>query len=109
MNAHLNEISLAVAPGAHAVLIFDGAGYHEKAPLKVPDNISLLTLPAYSPELNPVENLWQFLRQNHLANRVFEDYDAIVNACCHAWRQLLNAPEKITSITTRNWAKWVTT
>jgi transposase len=104
MNAHLKKISLAVAPGAHAVLVFDGAGYHEKAPLKIPGNISPLTLPAYSPELNPVENRWQFLRQNYLANRIFENYDAIVDACCNAWRELLKQPDKIASITTRHWA-----
>lgn len=88
----------------------DGAGYHEKAKaeLDIPDNISLLTQPPYSPELNPVENVWQFLRQNYLANRVFENYEAILDACCHAWRELLNAPDKIASITTRRWAQRVT-
>lgn len=108
MTAHLKEISRAVAPGAHAVLVMDGAGYHEKAIVEPPSNISLLTLPAYSPELNPVENVWQFLRHNHLANRVFEDYDAILDACCDAWRSLLNAPDKIASITQRSWAMRVT-
>jgi transposase len=104
MIAHLEEISRAVTPGAHAVLVMDGAGYHEKAIAKPPSNISLLTLPAYSPELNPVENVWQFIRQNHLANRVFQDYDAILDACCDAWRSFLNAPDKIASITHRSWA-----
>ena len=107
MIAHLDEISRAVAPGAHAVLVMDGAGYHEKAITSLPSNISLLTLPAYSPELNPVENVWQFLRQNHLANRVFEDYDAILDACCDAWRNFLSRPDKIASITRRQWANWV--
>jgi transposase len=107
MTAHLYEISRAVAPGAHAVLVMDGAGYHEKAIVNVPSNISLLTLPAYSPELNPVENVWQFLRQNYLANRVFEDYDAILNACCDAWRSFLSSPDKIVSITQRSWASYV--
>lgn len=110
MNAHLNKISLAVAPGAHAVLVLDGAGYHEKADdVRVPANISLLTLPPYSPELNPVENVWQYLRQNYLANRVFDDYDAILDACCNAWTALAGAPEKIASITQRSWAICVTT
>jgi transposase len=95
MIAHLDEISRAVAPGAHAVLVMDGAGYHEKAIASLPSNISLLTLPAYSPELNPVENVWQFLRQNHLANRVFEDYDAILDACCDAWRNFLRRCQQI--------------
>jgi len=109
MNEHLAEISRVVAPGAHAVVVMDGAGYHEKAEaqLDIPQNISLLTLPPYSPELNPVENVWQFLRQNYLANRVFENYEAILDACCQAWRELLDAPNKIASITQRSWARYV--
>ena len=67
MNLHLAEISTQVRPGAHAVLILDGAGWHQPGGrLRVPDNISLLPLPPYSPQLNPVENVWQFLRQNQL-------------------------------------------
>ena len=62
MNAHLAEIARNVAPGAHALLILDGAGWHGSAALVVPDNLSLLTLPPYSPELNPIENVWAYLR-----------------------------------------------
>jgi hypothetical protein len=70
MTLHLAEISRHVAHGAHAIITMDGAGWHkEGGRLKVPDNISLLPLPPYSPELNPQENVWQYLRQNHLANR----------------------------------------
>ena len=61
--------------------VLDGAGWHISKSLIVPDNITLMPLPPYSPELNPVENLWQYLRQNHLANRVFDSYDDIVDAC----------------------------
>ena len=71
MQAHLAEISLAVDPGAHAVLMLDQAGWHMSARLAVPDNITLLPLPPRSPELNPVENVWQFMRDNWLSNRVF--------------------------------------
>ncbi len=60
--------------------------------------------PPYSPELNPQENVRQFLRQNYLANRVFETYDAIVDACCDAWNKFTAEPERITSIATRDWA-----
>jgi transposase len=106
MNLHLAEISAMVAPGAHAVMTLDGAGWHQTGgKLKLPDNISLLPLPSYSPELNPVENVWQFLRQNHLANRVFATYDAIVDACCDAWNALVAAPDAIRSIASREWAK----
>ena len=67
MNAHLAKIARTVAPGAHALLILDGAGWHGSAGLVVPDKLSLLTLPPYSPELNPVENVWAYLRANKLA------------------------------------------
>jgi transposase len=78
MQAHLLEISAAVAPGAHAVLLLDRAGWHLSGKLAVPGNITLLPLPPRCPELNPVENVWQFLRENWLSNRVFRGYDDIV-------------------------------
>jgi hypothetical protein len=60
MNLHLQEISTQVSPGAFAVLTLDGAGWHQVGDrLTVPDNIALLHLPPYSPELNPVENVWE--------------------------------------------------
>jgi hypothetical protein len=102
MSLHLAEISACVAPDAHAVLILDGAGWHQRGGrLRVPDNISLLPLPPYSPELNPVENVWQFLRHNHLGNRVYETCDDILDACCDAWNALVAEPARITSIATR--------
>lgn len=110
MNLHLATISALVAPGAHAVLELDGAGWHKLGGrLKLPDNISLLHLPSYSPELNPVENVWQFLKQNYLSNRVFGTYEDIVDACSEAWNKLMATPNRITSICTREWAKPVTT
>ena len=105
MTLHLAEISRTVAPGAHAVLVLDGAGWHSSKSLVVPDNISLLSLPPYSPELNPVENVWQFLRANWLAISVFDDYPAIVDACCLAWNRFADDPEAVTSITDRKWAQ----
>jgi len=105
MNLHLLEISRHVAPGAHAVLVLDRAGWHKiGGRLRLPHNISLLPLPSYSPELNPVENIWQFLRQNQLSNRVYDTYTTIVDACCHAWNALTADPNRITSIATRPWA-----
>jgi transposase len=105
MTAHLAEIARSVAPGAHAVLILDGAGWHGSAALVIPDNITLLTLPPYSPELNPVENVWQHLRANWLAISVFNSYDDIVDACCTAWNRFANDPKTVKSITERQWAK----
>ena len=71
----------------------------------MPHNITLLHLPPYSPELNPVENVWAYLRSNKLSNRVFETYDAVVDACCDAWNWLIAQPDRITSIGTRSWAQ----
>ena len=105
MNIHLAEIGRRVAEGAHAVLVLDGAGWHTSPKLRVPENISLLPLPRYAPELNPVENLWEFLRANFLSHRVWDSYDAIVDACCHAWNTLMRTPERVASITTRTWAQ----
>jgi hypothetical protein len=105
MNLHLIEIARWVTPGSHAVVVLDGAGWHQTGGrLHVPDNISLLHLPPYSPELNPVENIWEYLRQNQLSNRVFADYEAIVDACCDAWNALVATPNCIRSIATRSWA-----
>ena len=105
MNLHLAEIGKRVSQGAHAVVTMDGAGWHQEGGrLQVPDNISLLVLPPYSPELNPQENVWQYLRQNYLANRVFDNYETIVDACCDAWNSLIKQPDRITSIASREWA-----
>ena len=82
-----------------------GAGWHGSARLRVPDNVSLLPLPRYAPELNPVENVWECLRQNWLSHRVCDSYDAVVEACCDAWNMLMRMPERIASITTCAWAQ----
>jgi transposase len=108
MNLQLREISTQVATGSHSVIVLDGAGWHQQGRrLRIPDNISLLKLPPYSPELDPQENIWQFLRQNYLANRVHASYRAIVDACCEAWNALIADPAGITSIASRDWAKTV--
>ena len=104
MQAHLAEISAMVEPGAHAALILDQAGWHMSTKLAVPDNITLLPLPPRSPELNPVENIWQFMRDNWLSNRVFLTYDDILAHCCEAWNTLTDQPWRIRSIGMRNWA-----
>lgn len=104
MQLHLDEISLHVARGAHAVLLLDRAGWHTTGKLNVPKNITLIFLPSRSPELNPVENIWQYMRANWLSNRVFATYDAVVDAACDAWNKLVAEPETITSIGMRDWA-----
>lgn len=104
MQLHLEEISAQVAHGAHAVLLLDRAGWHTTTALIVPDNISLLFLPSRAPELNPVENIWQYLRANWLSNRVFDTYHDIIDAACDAWQNLCDQPQTITSIGSRKWA-----
>ena len=81
MNRHLEKIALRVTPGAHAIILLDGAGWHIAKDLKIPENITLFPIPPYSPELNPVENIWQYLRQNKLAIQVWDDYNSIVESC----------------------------
>jgi len=105
MNEHLKEIAKAVSPGAHAVLVLDGAGWHGSQELIVPENITFMPLPPYSPELNPVENVWEYLRKNKLSNRLYETYEDIVDACCEAWNYLMGMPEEIATLATRAWAK----
>ena len=105
MNVHLEEISAEVAPGSHAILVCDGAGWHQRGKkLLVPDNITLLSLPPYSPELNPMENVWDYLRQNKLCATVWPSYNDILDACQSAWRFLINDPDRIRSIGSRQWA-----
>jgi transposase len=104
MSLHLKEISSHVQKDAHAVVIIDGAGWHkEGGRLIVPENITLLRLPSYSPELNAQENIWEYLRQNYLAGRIFDTYDDIVDACCNAWNALTELPGRIRSIASRDW------
>lgn len=102
---HLAEISARVAPGAHAVLVLDGAGWHGARKIEAPANITPLTLPPYSPELNPVENIWAYLRQNKLAITVFDSYDDILDKCCQAWNFFAEDKTAVKSITARQWAQ----
>lgn len=104
MQRHLEEISHHVAEGAHAVLLLDRAGWHTTDKLHVPSNITAIFLPSRAPELNPVENIWQYLRANWLSNTVFETYEDIIDAACVAWRKLIAQPNRITSIGMRQWA-----
>lgn len=104
MTAHLVEISAMVDPGAHAVVILDQAGWRGAKKLIVPDNITLLPPPPRSPELNPVENIWQYIRDSWLSNRVFKSYDDILALCCDAWNMLMDRPSKTISIGMREWA-----
>jgi transposase len=96
MNVFLRMLSKELKAGEHAALILDGAGWHRGKALAVPDNVTCLLLPPYSPELNPVENLWRYLRSRHLSNTAYRDYDHLVDAGSDAWRKL--TPEVLKSV-----------
>jgi transposase len=101
MNAHLRFVSAQVAPGSHAILVLDQAGWHVAKHLEVPANITLLHLPPYSPELNPVERVWAYLRSHYLSNRVFKDYDELFEVTGAAWNRL--EQERLKSICHTDW------
>ena len=88
MSRFLAGLSGTLAPDEHAVLVLDNAGWHTADALEVPANVTLLHLPPYSPELNPVERLWAWLRSHHLANRVYADYDELLRETDRAWLSL---------------------
>ena len=104
MTLHLAEIAIEVAPGKHAVLLLDQAGWHMARDLVVPETITIVALPPKCPELNPVENVWRFLRDNWLSNRTLHSYVHHVDDCCNAWNRLVDQPWKIISIGRRDWS-----
>jgi transposase len=103
MNCFLKEFSKRVAPEVHAILVMDQAGWHGAKKLVVPENITPVSLPPYSPELNPVERIWLYLRERFLSHRILDDYDAIVEACCQAWNALAADTERLRSLTSYPW------
>ena len=86
------------------MLLLDQAGWHLSDRLEIPSNITLVPLPPRCRELNLVEKLWQFMRDNWLSNRIFRSYDGILDHCCHAWNKLADQPWRIMSIGLRDWA-----
>lgn len=96
MNVFLKMLAADLGPRDHAVLIMDQAGWHKARKLVVPDNITILYLPPYSPELNPVERLWAYMRSHYLSNRAYDGYDHLLDASAQAWQQL--TPELLRSV-----------
>ena len=103
MNLFLAELAQAVPSGTHAVLVLDRAGWHVSADLAVPTNLTLVRLPAYSPELNPVEKVWQYLRDRYLSHRVLAGYEAVLDAACQAWNAVCAEPGRLRSLTSFPW------
>lgn len=98
VNQFLAQFSAELAPGVHAVMIWDQAGFHTAKALIVPANMTLVELPPYSPELNPVENLWHYLRSHFWSNRDFADYDALMDAAAHAWQKAALDPKTVKTV-----------
>ncbi len=98
MNVFLEQMARQIGRDVHVVLIWDQAGFHTSVRLRVPQNITLLPLPPYSPELNPVENLWHYLRSHYWSNREYVDWDALSDAACHAWQETCLSPDVVKSI-----------
>lgn len=103
MKAHLQQISENTKADRHAVVIMDGAGWHSDDIDAEFNNLSVIKLPPYSPELNPIEQVWSWLRQNKLANRCFENYEDIVEQVSQAWRYFIKDIERVKSLCWRDW------
>ena len=104
MALFLTELAAMVPAGTHAVVLLDRAGWHGAAALAaVPPNLTLVPLPAYAPELNAIERVWEYLRERYLSHRLFEDTTAIIDACCAAWNRLLAEPGRIRSLCSFPW------
>ena len=104
MEVFLAELARAVSAGTHVALVLDGAGWHVSKQLVMPANLTLIPLPPYSPELNPVERVWEYLRDRWLSHRVLAGgYEAVVDAACAAWNALLAEPGRLRSLTNFPW------
>jgi transposase len=96
MNVFLRMLAKELGQDEHAIVIMDQAGWHVSRSLSVPGSITILLLPPYSPELNPIERLWGYLRSHYLSNRTYDDYQHLLDAGADAWREL--TPELLRSI-----------
>lgn len=105
MQIFLDSFAKTIAADEHVALFLDRAGWHGASGLMVPDNIALVALPPYSPELNPVERVWEYMKEKSLSHRLHNDYDAIVEAACRAWNKLTAEAGRLTSLT---WLPWET-
>lgn len=107
MDLFLAQFAATLPRDVHAVLVLDGAGWHDQRALDLPGNLTLVTLPPYSPELNPVERVWLYLRERFLSLRVLDDTDAIIDASCKAWMALAAEPETLKSLCNYPWIRKV--
>lgn len=108
MSTFLAGFAETVPADTHAVMVLDQAGWHGAKDLVVPDCLTLVPLPSYSPELNPVERIWLYLRERYLSHRLLADYEAVVDACCKAWSALAAEKGRIQSLTSYPYLNGVT-
>jgi len=109
MQLYLDGFAKTIADDEHVAMIVDGAGWHTAKALAVPDNITLVPLPPYSPELNPIERVWLHLKERYLSHRLLDDYDAIADATCRAWNRLTADTGRIKSLCSYPWIEQVIT
>jgi transposase len=104
MQVFLDKFAETIASDEHVAMFLDQAGWHRSNDLVIPANITLMPLPPYSPELNPVERIWEYLKERFLSHRLLNDFDAIVDAACAAWNKLTAETGRLTSLTWLPWA-----
>lgn len=109
MQTFLDRFSETLAEDELAVMVLDQAGWHGSTALAVPGNVVLVQLPPYSPELNPVERVWLYLKERFLSHRLLDDYDAVVTAACNAWNRLVAEAGRIKTLTSYPWIPQVNT
>lgn len=107
MQIFLDRFAATLHSDEHAVMVLDGAGWHGAKALVVPSNVTLVSLPPYSPQLNPMERVWLYLRERYLSLRLLPDAEAIVDACCEAWNALLADPDRLSSLCLQPWIQRV--
>ena len=103
MDLFLAYFAASLPKDVHVVMVLDGAGWHDQRALQVPANLTLVLLPPYSPELNPVERVWLYLRERYLSLRLLGDTEAIIETCCEAWNRLTAEPDRIRSLCNYPW------
>lgn len=105
INIFLEQFSRTLSADEHAVMVWDGAGFHRAKHLKVPQNVTLVELPPYSPELNPIENLWHFLKSHHWSNRTYDDFEHLTEAADQAWKKVCLNKETMKTVCHAPYAK----
>lgn len=107
MQVFLDAFSKTLAGDEHAAMFLDQAGWHGSKALRVPDNVTLVPIPPYSPQLNPAERVWLYLKERYLSLRLHADYNAIAGAACAAWNRLRAEASRLSSLTGYPWIEEV--